>query len=392
MRNSAFSRWLKRNPLKLMGSTSVVILILGLLIYPLKHSLGLSSYEQEAVKHISNLGNIFSNPTDILYNLTAKVLSFLFSSRTALELASVLFALATLLNVRFLIKYWYDERSANMGTLLLGTSFWFLSISKVSGASIMPAFWLSTVLGLAAWRKYTKKSKLASVLLVLSLGLSIYTPYFIWVLISLSIIAIKQNGFSQVTKKILSPYSVLALVFIAPIIYTNLNEPIIVNLLGSKGPQYNPINYLSTVIKYFTAIIVKSQLNPTFNLGRLPLLNIFETVMLAFGLVTMFKNRSTLKGLATLGIPFFTIAIISIFEYNQLKISALLPMVFVLISIGFSEFMHIWLKGFPKNPFGRSLGLLVCVIIISLSGYFNLHKYFKAWSNNPDTKAAHQLQ
>lgn len=387
----SIKRWVKRNPAVLVGTSLIIVFVIGLLLYRLT-SLHPSpnSYESEALERLSSPSTLVNNPINFVYFAISWVLSLIVSDLTALRLTSVIFALLTLLNVRNIIKYWYDSRTANIGALLLTTSFWFITLGRIGSPLIMPAFWLSLILSLGSWQRYTTKQKTVKLFIGITTVLGIYSPVFIWWMVALAIILITQYGFKNILKRLRTPQIILPVLLLLPLIIASRNLEVLKEVVGMNSFVISPFSFIKNVFEYVSQLIVRGTFNPAINLGRLPYLDIFQTLMLGLGLFVLVSHRKNLRGLVLLFTPLILLGIISISTLNQTNLAVILPIVFVVITAGVHEFITLWLKGFPRNPIGRAAGLLLCVILISASGYYNAHRYFVAWAKNPDVKSAHK--
>lgn len=392
MQKNVIYRWIKRNFLQhisLISITACCLLILGYKIN--STNLGPNVYEITALARLSDLSGLLQNPTDFTYFSVAKLFSFLISDLTALRIASAIFALATIFYIRFLLKYLVDTRTSNIGTLIALPSFWLLVNARIGAPHIMSAFWVSLLLAVLAWRTYAKKTKLSNTALVAVITLGLYSPVFIWIVIGLLGIYLKKDRLYLISK-IKNFYTPALLIALLPLIYSVIRSPEIVkDLLGLKSLISSPLEYLSSLISNFSQIFIRGGIDNSISLGRQPFLDFFQAFMLIIGVISILTNKS-FRGTKILWLPLVLIAFTSIGGSNIIAMVAIMPIVLVLIAIGFNDFLNLWLKNFPKNPFGRSLGLFLCLILLAMSSYYNIHKYYIAWSKNPDVQSAHNLR
>jgi len=390
MRKLTLPRWTKRNPRESVGMLLTATLSASLLLYQISslHT-GPNKYELISLENLSNFPDL-NRPLDFVYMGLARLFSLAVSDLTALRITSVFFALLTLLCVRYLLEYWLDKKIATIGTLVMATSFWFISLGRIGAPFIMPAFWFCTLLSLMAFRQYTKKIRITSLLIVLSIILGLYTPIFPIMIFIVGIISVKKWGFKISIQKAPKLLSTLALISLAPLFYSfiknigNLKE-----LLGLSGFSYNPIAYAETAMRYISQILFRGSIDASINLGRLPLLDIFQIFMLALGAIALIQMNKTHKKYILAVPPVLFILLISPFGFMQSKLSVIITPIFIIIAYGIDDFIKLWLKGFPRNPIGRLAGIILCSLIISMSGYYNVNRYFVAWAKNPEVKASH---
>lgn len=389
----SFKRWVKKSPVMFFGTIFIAVLSIILLTYKLNslHA-GPNNFEVSSLERLSNIPGLLQNPIDFIYLIVAKILSLFLTDLTALRATSIIFALLTLLNLRFIVKYWYDTRIANIGVLLASTSFWFIALSRIGAPLIMPAFWLSALVALYAWSNYAKNKNIVKILMITTASIALYSPSLFWWTIGLISLLIFQYGLKPSIMNLKTPLIILPLLLIAPLIYACVDTNVLKQLLGINSLISNPFEYIENIGNYILQITLKGSLEPALNLGRLPYLDIFQLLMLLIGIKTHFSHINRLKGRLTLVTPLLFIAIISVFSVDQTKLAILTPIIFILMAAGVNEFINLWLKGFPRNPIGRALGLMLVAGLLGTSGYYNVQRYFIAWAQNPDVKAAHQLE
>jgi hypothetical protein len=387
MQKNVIYRWLKRNFLQhisVISITACCVVLLGYRLLTVHTSP--NGYEATAINRLNDLRGLLNNPLDFLYLILAKLISFVTSDLSALKITSVVFTLVTIFNIRYVLKFYTESRTANIGTLLMSTSFWVLIFGRVGAPLIMPAFWLSSLFSILAWRTYTTKIKLSNTLLIAIIAFGIYTPVFAWVIIGILGIYFNKNIKEQLLSKLKNLYAPLLILFLTPLFYALIKNPSLSHsLLGIKDFSPSPISYMSSLVQNFAQIFVKGGVDHSISLGKQPFLDAFQGFMMIIGIIMVLSNKM-------LWLPIIIVAFISVGGLNITALSVLIPMVFLLVAIGFSEFLNLWLKSFPKNPYGRSLGLFLCVTLVGMSSYYNTHKYFVAWAKSPDVQSAHNLK
>lgn len=392
MQKKVLFRWLKRNFLQHIGIiaiTACCVVFLGYRLLTIHTSP--NSYEAEALSRLKDISGLIDNPINFIYYLLAGLIALATSELSALKITSAIFALFTIFNIKYVLKFYTDNRTSNIGTLLVATSFWMLVIGRTGAPLVMPAFLFSSLLAVLAWRTYTPKVKISNTALVLIISIGIYTPVFIWIILGMLGIYFNKNIKEHITSKIKNLYAPMLLILLAPLVYSIINNPdLAYDLLGIKDFNPNLFDYIIGVLINFSQIFIRGGIDHGISLGRQPFLDAFQAFMMIIGTVMVLSSRA-IKGYRMLWLPIIVIAFISLGGLNIAALSILIPIVFLLISIGFNEFLNLWLKSFPKNPYGRSLGLFLCVVLLGMSSYYNAHKYFIAWAKSPDVQSAHNL-
>src|SRR6185437_4732236 len=59
---------------------------------------------------------------------------------------------------------------------------------------------------------------------------------------------------------------------------------------------------------------------------------------------------------------------------------------------GMAYGLHFWLRLFPLNPLGRSIGISLLAGLVLLSCLLNIRAYFVAWPQNPAVRQAYRLE
>lgn len=388
-------RYLKRNPQQKLLIASLIGLTSYLLINRINNLFGGPNiYEKEALEVFNNFNPISGSQINILYFGVAKVLSILTSDLGALRLSSTIFGVISVINVRFILKHWIDSRVANLAVVVVASSFWFLVMARSGHPIIMPTFWLSSILAIYIWGQFTTKQSLSKIILAITLAISIYTPLQIWSLLILSIIFISLNQPKKTFKNFNFKLFTIWLLFILPLIYSAITAK--TTLSGLTGinslPTINPIQFAGNLFTNLGHLVFRGPLDPAINLSNLPLLDFFQTAFLILGVATVVKSKDRIKFGVLLIYPLAVIAVLSINKQLMPALVLVMPVIFINIMIGLIEFMGMWLRAFPKNPVGRLVGMIVCSALIAVSSYYNVHKYFTVWPNNPISIEAHKVK
>src|SRR5690606_12968540 len=103
------------------------------------------------------------------------------------------------------------------------------------------------------------------------------------------------------------------------------------------------------------------------------------------GLYYYFKFRSLAR--AKLLGACFVIAGILLAVEGPVTTALLLPLVYIVVAGGIALLLGQWLTIFPRNPFARSLGIILLTAAVTMSCVYSLRAYFIAWPNNQTVKA-----
>jgi 4-amino-4-deoxy-L-arabinose transferase-like glycosyltransferase len=169
---------------QLLVAYGVLLLALGGLLFVRLGSLlpGFSSHEVQSYQASASLRYIFDHPLDAPFTLVTNGLTYV-SNHTYLltRLAAVLFGLITLIAFFWLVRFWYGQRTALIGTVLFGASAWFLHTSR-AGSSDVLLFLPLVLVACSVWLKKTDNPWV--LLLCFGLGASLlYVPGMVWLVL-----------------------------------------------------------------------------------------------------------------------------------------------------------------------------------------------------------------
>lgn len=312
------------------------------------------------------------------------------------RITSAIFGLLSVALFFLLIKLWFNNRIATVGSLLFLTSSWFLHASHQATPFILMVFSLLALFTPLAWFLRTKKHKnLAFVLFAIALSLSTYVPYIPWVVaITMTVLVIKEN-------KALLKLNSWVIIFSA-VIYFALLSPLFISLASHPGQikellglssQLPTINqYLANIYHGGLMISIKSIPLPEIHLGNLPLLDLFSSAMLFLGLYYYLKRMPKRRSLIILSSLLLLILILALSPNYQLWNVVLLPLIFMCIIAGIVELLNQWFSYFPRNPLARNVGVAIVVIAIGFTCFYHLERYFIAWPNSSDTKSVYVVK
>ncbi len=347
---------------------------------------GLSADEVAFVHSADSGRDIMNDPTFAPQKVaTYGLIKLGLTSPGMLRLPSVLLAFSAVISLFFILRKWYTKRIALLGSLLLLSSSWLLSIGRLalSDASylvLLPILWLG-------YHFYTThRSNSALLILCTVAALSFYIPGAIWFI---TLIAVWQApGITKILKRVKTG-TILAGAFgvaiiLGPLVWSMVSDSSII--LPSLGLPANleavknmPINLLN-VIKQL--VLVAPQ-DPQHTLGRLPLLDVFTIAMLVIG---MYSLRFQLK-LARAQLQILALAGLGLLVAGGgVNIAVLLPLIYVLAASGMAFLLQQWLVVFPRNPLARSVGSILLTSCVFLVSFYHLSRYFIAWPQTPATK------
>lgn len=349
---------------------------------------GYSNGEIAAYNASLKLHDIWQQPFDAPYHLLVFGLHQILPanhSYLAVRLASALIGWATLLVFCALLHHWYGTRTAILGTLIFGSSAWFLHVARL-GSPKAALFGLLILIACGVWFKERRAPLGVVAGLVLS-ALLLYTPGMIWI-IALGVIwqwkAIDRAFTRSLGAVTLGGFAFLALLFpLAWHFYKNLHS---VRDWLALPAHFNLGDMLHTFINVPLAVLIRGQSNPERWLGQLPLLSVFGVAMFVLGVYVYGKQAKPgrVRLIVLLGV--IAAGIIALTD-RAINMTVIVPFVYLLVANGVSYLLELWLGVFPRNPIARTIGVGLITIVVGLSCLYNIRNYFVAWPGATVTRA-----
>jgi hypothetical protein len=373
-------RIIRRN-WKTLGAFSALFLVTGsALTWKLSSLLpGYSANEQIAAASSTSLHHIWNNPLDAPFHVLVMLCSYITPNDLfATRLASVLIAWVSLVVFCILLFRWYGTRTALIGTLLFGTSSWFLHTGRLG----TPAVMFLGILGLIAcglWLRERRGAGLAVLLGLILAAILIYTPGMVWFL-AIGLLW-QWRHIDSAFKHNLGAVSLGALLFltgIAPLAWQLYKQPDLITTWLRLPDTWQPLHFLHNLIDIPLAIFYRGQANPELWLGRMPLLSVFSIVAFVLGIYLFWKHfkLARVKLFVTIGLV-GSVAVA--FMDGGVPVTLLAPFVYVVVAVGASYLIERWLEVFPRNPIARSFGMALFGALVALTCLYNLRSYFIAW-------------
>lgn len=380
--------------------TGLVITLLAIFTLSLQLNTlndGQNRFETQTLSNISSLDYFKETLVNAPYLLPAYGLGQLIDDTLlASRIISVVYGLISTALLFAILNRWFNIRTAAVGSLLFITSAWLLTISHQAAPFIMLVFTpLLLVLYLTKYVNGKEKAFKYLLLLMVALGIAAYIPYMIWSALSVFLVLafVYRKKLVVINADGLLIAAGLLLLILAPLGYSLYVNPDQIKILLGIPEQLPTISdYLTRFVKQFAAIFVFTDRLPELFIYQKPLIDIFSGAMVALGLYHFYrfmpKRRKISMGLNLV----ILLLIIPLQPEYLIALTAVLPFIYILIPAGIHEMMRRWFFVFPRNPIARTSAALVIVAVIGLSVTYNLQKFYIAWPNTPETKAAYMIE
>lgn len=365
---------------------------LGSLLYIRLGSLlpGYSPNEVATFQASSSFEQIFNSPFNAPFTLLTHGLTYLSTHSFLLtRLTATVFGLITLVAFCWLLSHWYGNRTAVFGTILFGTSAWFLHTARMGTPDVM-LFSILTLVACGVWLKQTDNST-ALLLCFAAASALLYVPGMIWLLL-MGVVWFYKT-IDRMFKKhlwIVSLGGFMILSAIGPIAWAIYRSPELwktyTGLPAEGWPQMMQI--LHRLYEIPLNFFVRFQdASPASWLGQLAILDVFGIAMVFLGGYVCLKHwrlgRVRIIGVVTLsGLLLASLG-------GSVSVSVMVPFVYMIAAIGLGFLLERWYRVFPRNPIAQGLGIgLVSLAVIAASSYYLRH-YFVAWPLNQQTRTVY---
>ena len=365
-------------PLSMFGA--VFLLIAFALVWRLGTLVpGYSANEVQAYQQSLSLSAIWNNPLDAPFHILTYIFTHIIPDNLlAVRLSSVTIAWFTVVIFSILLYRWYGTRTALIGTLLFGTSSWLLHVGRL-GTPQVCFLAIVALVACGVWIREQKGGLAVIIGLVLATAL-LYTPGMVW-FIAIGLLW-QWKHIDTAFKKHLGSVSLGAGAFlagIAPLGWRLYQSPELIKTWLGLPAQWQTVDqYLRSFAEVPLAIFLRGQENPELWLGRLPLLSIFSIVGFGLGMYIFWKYFKLARVKLCIALGFLGSVIIAVTD-GAVPLTVLVPFIYIVVALGASYIIDLWLHVFPRNPIARQLGLSLFSIVILMTVTYNLRSYFVAW-------------
>jgi 4-amino-4-deoxy-L-arabinose transferase-like glycosyltransferase len=369
-------------------------IIAGLMFYRLNTlTPGLSEAEINTYQSASSLGVIGENMVNAPYKLAMFFVTHVFESAFGLRIIGASLGAVSIIVFYLLARRLFNGYISLATTAMFATSSLLLSVARQATPNVM-LLSLLALIGTGFYLRFSRRHDIGWILSAVVVGLTLYVPGMVFFILAAALWQFRSvhKSFEQLKTPIITIASVTLGLLIAPLIISLIREPQLWRAYLDLPAEFAPINemakYAGTAV---VSLFAMSPHEPTYWLGRQPVLDVLASVMFVYGLFVLAKQYR-LDRLWTLGGIFLMTLVFIGVTTDRLAIVLLLPFVYIVVGIGMQHFINQWTNVFPRNPIARILGGVLLLSAIMLSINFQSHRYFVAWPNNYQTKAVFNRQ
>ncbi len=305
----------------------------------------------------------------------------------AIRAIGVFFGAVAVVSLYLILRHWHTRRIAILGSVLFLTSSGLLhaarlAVPETSYLLIVPLIFLGIKL------QGGKRPFVFLSLVLLLAAAVLYLPGLVWLLVPVFLWQRKRllQQAREVNAWALSVTLLLAVVILAPLFYALVTQDDFWKLwLGYQRPFVSPLVTLKIIGNTLGVIFVRGPLEPSLNVGRLPLLDIATSVFAVLGLYWYFFQRKLDRTKLLLGGLLFGVLLIT--AYGNMAQSVLLPFIYIFAASGIALLLQQWFTVFPRNPLARGIGIGLITLLVAAISFYHLQRYFVAWPHTLGTKA-----
>lgn len=351
---------------------------------------GLSLNELHTVRTPLGWHGLYEQPFYLPLKLIRSVVFFIFADHGQLltRLPNALFGGLSILAFAGVVRLWHGTRTAVLATLLFACGAWILHSSRLASFDVL---YLWAMPSLLLTYTFLHKQGLRALVWYGSLavwGLLLYIPGLVWIILfgacfQRQALADGWHHFARWWQRL---FSVLIFLAWLPLLIIDLLRP--GHLMSWLGlPEHLAAG--TALIKQIAAVpfhlFVYGPQYPELWLDRAPLLDVFTLVLCLLGIYFYARHfrasRSRLLG----GLFIIGIALVGI--GGPVSFALVVPLMYFAAATGLAYLLREWLRVFPNNPLGRSLGISLIIAAVSLSCIYNVRAYFVAWPHTAVTRA-----
>jgi hypothetical protein len=368
------------------------ILVLSALAFLLLFQLGsltnfkISPLEAETIASASSLRAILDNSLYLPLKLVTYLLSFIPMDIVFLRLASSFVGGITAVYFYVILRKLHTQRVTALAITLFVTSSWFLQSARVITPVISSLYSVTALIFLSLWLPHARHKKLDFVFATAVAASLVYTPGFFLLLLLLVITKPKKFTaiLSTVPKSLVILCVVMFVVMVAPLAYSLIIGTLPARTYLGVPLILEPIEWVKRLLIIPAYLFARGPLQPVFNVGRLPVLDIFTTILAVLGAYSYFYQRRLSRTGLLAVLTIFACVMIAL--NGPLWLPLLMPIVYILTAMGIAVLLQKWFTVFPRNPLARTVGITILCLALATVSVYHLQRYFIVWPNTTATK------
>lgn len=362
-----------------------ILFIISVTIAGLYAPGGLTQVEINTIERTNQLASgDFSVVNLPLHLLQLASFSLFGVSIFSIKLPAIIMSVVAGAAIFFLLRRWFKSNVAILSMLIMTATGQFIFLAQNATSHIFYVAFSALILLFASLILQKAKGHLVwKIGLAISVALSCYTPYFIYVNLGLLIAALfhphPRHHILRRSQRLnwLIAGGVFAL-FLAPLIYLCINSPELFRvILGHEALQLDVISNIHILLQsYFwiEPIVLNNRIAPAVDFSALALM--------VLGFIVLFRHRYTARSYIIVAWLLITLPIIVLRPHLT---SIVIVPLFILLAIGVETLLSEWYRLFPKNPYARTAGLIMIVGLIGVMVLSGVDRFSNGYRYFPDS-------
>lgn len=355
----------------------LVLALIGLFIDRIPGGLGPSEAQSAISSSKLSFTELPSKIIDLPYHALQKLsLEFFGLSPLGVRLPSLVFGALTAWCLALILRRWFQPHIAVVATIIVLTSAWFLSVSRLGAPLVMVPFWTSLLMLAATYSsQQTPHWKAWKVIFGLAAALSLYTPYMAYLFSATLLASFSQPHLRYLIRESskigLTIGTLLFAILLVPLGWGIYKDPSAIReILAIPASIPDPIQFAKDLWQAIMAFA--NPFHNTFGETIAPALSVTMLVLLALGTVRLLSDFHSVRAHLLLIWAGLLVPVIGLTPGN---ITVLFVPATLVISIGLNQIIRYWYRLFPRNPYARFFGLIPLAILMFTMVSFNYDRY-----------------
>lgn len=339
---------------------------------------GVSEAEIEALSTTNaisptNLGSFAQ--TNLPFHLLQRGLFSVFGVTVyTIKLPSLILSFIAAVAVFFLLRRWFKPNVTILSLVIMTVTGQLIFFAQSFTPHILYITYAALILLFASLIvQRAKGSALWRLLLATTVGLSLFTPYFWYIHLTLLLVALihphtryallaKRNRF-----KWLPAIVVLALTSAPAIFLAATHHDLLKSLVGIHSLSWALVDNLRLLLYHYLWV------KPTVIGGQIaPVLDFSALFLIVLGLFKTIQHHHTARSYM-IGVWLLLSLPLLVLQPSMTSI-IILPL-FILLAVGVEALLNQWYSLFPRNPYARITGLLMLMALIGVMVLSGLDRF-----------------
>jgi hypothetical protein len=396
----SFLGWVRKKSVLLITYAALLGLTSAVFVYKQQSLIpGANTYENTVVQRVNSYEYPWRNSVDAPYitSVWLATKAGVSTLRAARMISAVASVLSVLMFFQLLRNWLLSPGKALVGTVLFATSSWTLVIGRGAHSATVGSFLLLLIFTLGTRLLFTTKPFFDWLLLVAATVLALYSPAIVWLVFLTGVVSLlhyKQRQRSLPLKTWHKIFiSATAAVLLTPLILSLIFNPSLgLTLLGISSVAHSIPDLFLNVSDAVKAIFFVNPASSPLGLGKTPMLDIFSVFMFLLGCYYFERRLSLKRSKMLFGGLAIGLVVCTISGFDLMRLSLLLPLVYIFVAAGVHESISRWLAVFPRNPIARGLGVVALSVAIGFVALYHLNKMFIARPGNPEIRTLYSVK